>query len=349
VPIPEGLAALAERVWYGDGPGAAAARAALSPLAWLYGAGVRSAQSAYDTGRRAPTATAIPALSVGNLSVGGTGKTPMAAWFAAELVALGARPALVLRGYGDDEPAVHRLLNADVPVVVSADRVAGCREAQRLGADVAVLDDAFQHRRAARVRDVVLVSADRWTGRWTMLPAGPFREPASALRRADLLVVTRKAASRDASSAVARALASVAPGVPVAHVALSLDAVHPVGGGPATPLAAWRGRAVLAVAGIGDPAAFAAQLSAAGLQPELRAFPDHHPYTDGDVAALVRDAGDRPIVCTLKDAVKLAGRRPGGTVSAWYVSQRVTVEDGAPHLSAVCTALLAARPSSPAT
>src|SRR5690242_15793153 len=97
----------------------------------------------YDTGVFASHDPAIPAVSVGNVTVGGTGKTPVAAWIATELVERGARPAIVLRGYGDDEPLVHARLNPNVPVIVAADRVAGIAQARDTGATIAVLDDAF--------------------------------------------------------------------------------------------------------------------------------------------------------------------------------------------------------------
>ena len=95
-------------------------------------------------------------MSVGNLTVGGTGKTPIAAWIAAGLLARDAHPAIVLRGYGGDETLVHKRLNPTIPVITNADRVAGVIEAQRQGADVAVLDDAFQHRRVQRLGPVLI-------------------------------------------------------------------------------------------------------------------------------------------------------------------------------------------------
>src|SRR5690348_7442624 len=130
----------------------------------------------------------LPTLSVGNVTVGGTGKTPVAAWIAAELIDRGARPAIVLRGYGDDEPLVHARLNPDVPVIVAPDRLEGIARAAASGADVAVLDDAFQHRRAQRTADIVLVSAERWTRTPRLLPAGPWRESLRALRRTSMIL-----------------------------------------------------------------------------------------------------------------------------------------------------------------
>jgi hypothetical protein len=128
-----------EKIWAADGPAAWA----LAPLSWVFRAvtGVRNAL--YDVGVLRSHSLGLPAVSVGNLSVGGTGKTPVSAWVAAELMRLGGRPAIVMRGYGADEPLVHRRLNPDVPVYVNADRVAGAREAAAGGATVVVLDDAI--------------------------------------------------------------------------------------------------------------------------------------------------------------------------------------------------------------
>src|SRR5437763_2660867 len=164
-----------ERVWFGDDLLARAARAALLPGEILYGAAVGVRKALYDSGVLTTYKPALPTVSVGNLTVGGTGKTPVAAWIATELVDRGIQPAIVLRGYGEDEPLVHARLNPSVPIVVAPDRVDGVRMARDAGANVAVLDDAFQHRQVSRDVDLVLVSADRWSPAPRLLPAGPFR------------------------------------------------------------------------------------------------------------------------------------------------------------------------------
>ena len=325
-----------ERVWFGEGAGERAARVALLPLELAYGAVVAVRNALYDRGVATVHETAVPAVSVGNLTVGGTGKTPVAAWIAAELQSRGLRPALVLRGYGDDEPLVHTRLNPRVPVVVAADRVTGVARARAdHHATVAVLDDAFQHRRARREADVVLLSADRWTGRRPhLLPAGPWREPLRALRRASLVVVTRKAATPARAEEALRAALAAAPGVPSAVVHLApgdLQRVTPGGDATSLPLDALAGARVLAVSAVGDAAAFHAQLVAAGavLDPPPAAYPDHHPFSSADAERLARD-GERAqlVVCTLKDAVKLAPLWPRAGAPLWYVSQRVVLERG---------------------
>ena len=330
-----------ERAWRGDGVGARLVRASLLPLSWLYGGVVRLRNAGYDRGWLASHHGPIPAVSIGNLSVGGTGKTPVAAWVAAQLLSRGARPAIVLRGYGDDEPRVHAILNPGVPVMVSPDRVSGIERAAAGGATVAVLDDAFQHRRARRAADVVLVSADSWREPVRVLPAGPWREPIGALRRATLAIVTRKAASTEQASHVLRRLHEEAPSLDAALLHLVPDALRSVGGADVRPIADLRGQRVIAIAAIGDPAAFAAQLAEAGASVMLRAFPDHHAFRPDEIAALAAEAGTVDLaVCTLKDAVKLGTGWPAERVPLWYVSQRVVPEAGEEALERLLDGLL---------
>ena len=209
-----------EHLWYGKDVTARLARTVLTPASILYGAGAGARDALYDVGWLRTHRAPIAVVSVGNLTVGGTGKTPVAAWIAANLAARGAHPAIVLRGYGDDEPLVHRSLNRLVPVIVGADRLAAVERAATDGADIAVLDDGFQHRRIARDVDLVLISADQWTDEVRLLPAGPWREPLHAVRRATLIVVTCKAAFDDAVDRVHDRLATVAPLVPRMSVRL---------------------------------------------------------------------------------------------------------------------------------
>src|SRR5690606_37512688 len=177
-----------EAGWVGRG-----ASAALWPAEQLFRGIVAARNRAFDSGLLRSERAPIPVISVGNLGVGGAGKTPFAAWVAGRLHEYGRRPAIVLRGYGADEILVHRELNPDVPVHAARARIEGVREAAARGSDVVILDDGFQHRAIQRDLDVVLLTADGWTGEVRLLPRGPWREDLGALRRADLVVVTRKA------------------------------------------------------------------------------------------------------------------------------------------------------------
>jgi len=337
---------LIERAWYDDGVVAGGARALLAPVEALYATGVSLRNALYDAGRLAQHGTALPALSVGNLSVGGTGKTPVAAWLAQQFVTRGASPAIVLRGYGSDESLVHERLNPTVPVIISPDRVAGSARARAAGADVVVFDDAFQHRRASRLADIVVVSADQWARSRRLLPAGPLREPLRALRRATLVLITRKAASPEAASTVSTEIAGVAPAVPRTLVHLALDMLRSATDTDAPRrIASLAGSAVLAVSAIGNPRAFAAQLEAAGARVQSAPFADHHAYTGADALRLARAAdGFELVVCTLKDAVKLARVWPRQAVPLWYVSQQLVAEHGGAAVDAALQTVLDARP-----
>lgn len=319
--------AIVRAVWYGEGFVAIAARALLTPLEWAYGAA--SLAVASQRARRA-TRAAVPTISVGNLTVGGTGKTPLAAWFVAQLQSRGLAPAVLMRGYGDDEPLVHERLNPGVPVLADPDRRRAAERATASGATALVLDDAFQHRQMPRDEDVVLVSADLWMNAPVrLLPAGPFREPLAALRRASLIVVTRKAASAARADEVAGILARAASGVPIAVASLALGQLNNWRTGAVESTAALAGQRILAVSGIGAPDAFLAQLAAAGASVEAATFEDHHAYTAADVSEIVGRAGrSGRVVCTLKDAVKLGALWPANAPELWYLSQVVHIERG---------------------
>jgi tetraacyldisaccharide 4'-kinase len=343
-------ATLIERVWFGTDAWARGGRLALAPLEAVYSAAVTLRGKLYDAGILRAHETAIPAVGVGNLSVGGTGKTPFAAWIARGLASRGARPAIVLRGYGEDEPLVHRVLNPTIPVIVAADRVRGTVQARSTGADIAVLDDAFQHRRARRQADIVLVSADRWSPEPHLLPAGPFREPISAIRRATIVVITRKAETTKMAELVAERVDEIARGIPIAIAELSPRALVELGSQRERAVADLDGRDVRALLAIGDPHAFVRQLEAHGARVTAKVFPDHHHFTDDEIASFVRAVpADAIVVCTLKDAVKLEGRWPREAAPPWYVSQHVVVERGTEHVDRVLDELIRARVTPPPT
>lgn len=321
---------LIERVWFGDSAADQAGRVLLAPLELVYRGAVQIRSELYDAGLIRAERASIPVVSIGNVTVGGTGKTPVAAWMAARLAALGKSPAIVLRGYGGDEPLVHARLNPAVPVIVNADRNAGIRDATAIGADVVVLDDAFQHRRAGRDADVVLISADHWMGRQHLLPAGPYREPLSAIKRASLVVITRKSAPDAKVKSAEEMIRQAAPGLPTAVIGLSPSEIVSTGGsGMRLPVSALAGQSVAAVAAIGNPEAFFRQLEAAGARVTRMAFPDHHSFSPADISTILRAGEDANyIVCTLKDAVKIEPLWPAGKSRLWYVSLAVNVEHG---------------------
>jgi tetraacyldisaccharide 4'-kinase len=334
-------------IWFGDSVGANVARAALTPVAWLYGGGVRFRSALYDAGLFRKRSAELPVLSVGNLTVGGTGKTPIAAWVAAQLADHGASPAIVLRGYGADEPLVHRALNPGVPVIVAPDRLFGVTLARQQGCDAVVLDDGFQHRRLGRDEDWVLVSADRPSTSRRLLPAGEWREPPEAIRRASLILVTRKAVSAAEARRVGDVVSALAPDVLCATAHIAAHDLRVVGGDDAgaMPLSAIAGRPVRALAAIGDPAAFLAQLQAFRPSSVTPVFQrDHYAWTAADVERLAVPGPHAQVtVCTLKDAVKLSGLWPRAAAPLWYVSQRVEIESGDRAISESVSRILSAR------
>jgi tetraacyldisaccharide 4'-kinase len=225
----------------------------------------------------------------------------VSAWLAGRLLALGAHPALLLRGYGQDEVLLHRRWNPSVPVLPDPDRVRAARFASTQGADVVVLDDGFQHRRLARDLDVVLIAAEQpFPGR--MLPRGPFREGTAALGRADLLVVTRRSAGDGVVADRLERLEALSNGKPVAVLLLAAAGWTDLSG---SATEAPKGD-ILAVTAVADPGSFQASVAReARSGVELMAFPDHHHFDEADAREITRAAGGRSVAVTEKDAVKL--------------------------------------------
>lgn len=329
------LERFARRWWAGQGGASGRLLNVLSaPVAWMYSAGVAWRNRRYDRmGGIAVEGLAV--ISVGNLAVGGTGKTPVSGWIVGRVLAAGKRPALVSRGYASDELALHRRWHPEVPVVADTDRVAAARRAQAEGAQVAVLDDAFQHRRLARDLDVVLLAAeDGFPGR--TLPRGPFREPAGSLERADIVLVTRRTAAAGQAATLAEAVARRFPSTEVAVLHLAPGRWQDLQGHPAE---APEGP-VLAAAAVARPRDFAANVEAAlGERVALAAHPDHHEYSAADVRALRRRAGSRTVVVTEKDAVKLV-EHADALGPARVLSQELRWEGGRDVVEALLSATI---------
>jgi tetraacyldisaccharide 4'-kinase len=323
-----------EAIWeHRAGPLGGLALAVLAPAEWLYRLVIMIRNMLYDNNIWRVTSFDFPMIGVGNLMVGGSGKTPLAAELVRMLAERGRKPALLHGGYAADEPALHARWNPAVPVLVGRDRVANTRVAMAGGADVIVLDDAFQHRRLGRSLDVLLVPVEGWTERPRLLPRGPWREPPGAARRAGLIVVTRKTASAEMAADVAKQVArhSDAPIV----VASILPAGWRSGGGePIDP----PGR-VMAVAGLARPELFARNAEQAGAVVAARMwFPDHHEYTMQDVRRILRAADALPIATTAKDALKLERLLPADRVRV--LVQLVTFESGRDSLDRAITTVL---------
>jgi tetraacyldisaccharide 4'-kinase len=289
----------------------------------------------------------VPVVSVGNLTAGGTGKTPFVLWAVEWFAARGMRAGVLSRGYGadgsggGDEARMARELFADLVAVQDPDRVRGGRELEGLGVDVVLLDDGFQHRRLHRDRDLVLVDATRPWGLaptdehgdavQAMLPRGLLREAPRALSRADAVVLTRSDQVDAARLASLEAeLSRLAPGIPVVrarHVPAGLRGVRD---GSRWPLERLQGRTVDLVSGIGNPEAFERTVRAVGAQVrEHRRFADHHAYTAGDLRGL--GGTDIPLVTTAKDGVKISEFAP----AALSLDVRLELAEGRAALEAL--------------
>lgn len=318
-----------QRLWYGP----AWRSLPLWPLSWLFRGAVAVRAWAYRSGLLPRVAVDVPVVVVGNVTVGGTGKTPVAGWLVRQLALRGHRVAVVLRGYGarhrgeprvvelsdnaavvGDEALLHARRGAHV-VVIGADRVAAARLAQSRGADVIVADDGLQHLRLARDYELAVVDGTRGLGNRRMLPAGPLREPAARLESTHALVVTQRDAETQPGTVRVRLRNPLQLN---ARFALG-DAVNLVSG-ERRPLAAFVGlRDLHAVAGIGHPDAFFGALRAHGLGFAAHALPDHVAL---DPSALPFPRG-ASVLMTEKDAVKCAGfGQPGW----WWVELDVTFD-----------------------
>ena len=304
---------IAHWIWWSGAAPARAARGMLLPFAFVYRTIMSARAKAYARGWLRQRPLPLPAVAIGNLAVGGAGKTPLAAWTAAFFARRGVKPGILLRGYRGDEQAVHQRLVPGAIVVPDADRLAGAEKARAQGARVLVLDDAYQRLNVERDVNVAVVSTESSPPRhvaWP-LPAGPWREDWGALGRADVIVVTRRRAAVAESRALAGRIAARWPDAVVASVQLALDGLAGLRTGRRVELAVLAHTRVVVAAGIADPVSFAAQIRALGASVQLMAYQDHHAYPPGDVTRLARAATDADyLVVTEKDAVKLRSRWP---------------------------------------
>ncbi|MFI5279735.1 MAG: tetraacyldisaccharide 4'-kinase [Gemmatimonadales bacterium] len=327
--IPAGVAGLARWMWRSRSPAAFVSRAVLLPVsgAWWLASAARN--RAYDSGMLPSTPLPVPSIGVGNLTVGGTGKTPLAAWIAGELERRGRRVGVVLRGYGGDEVAEHRAANPDAVVEAGADRRAAAARAIVRGAQALVFDDCLQHRAVATDVMLALVSADTWALPHWSLPAGPWREGLAALARADAVVVTRKVASMEAAAELAGRLAPLTRGRSSIVVFLAPGELRSAAAGAKVEVGTLLGRDVLVVAGVGEPELVAAQVRSLGAEVRLLDLSDHHVYSAAEAAGIAASVPKGGVaVTTAKDAVKLGPLWPAGEAELLIAGLRVQLESG---------------------
>ena len=309
------------------------ALAPLIPLASLYGLAMKARAALYARGLLTQHALPCRVISVGNLTVGGTGKTPVVIALASALRSRGRQVGVVSRGYrrssadeivevsdgqvmlsnpGEtgDEPWLIAQRCPGVPVAVGTDRpLAGKQLLDRYHIDTLIMDDGYQHLALRRGTNILVMDAGAPFGNGHLLPRGRLREPLSAMARATAVLVTRasQAVRLDELKAAVRA---VAPAVPIWVTDFAPGAVVQVGGSATMEPSVLKGERVLAVSGIGNPASFRKLLETAGATvAEHCVFPDHHAYSREDVQRIrqaAARAGAARVVTTEKDAVKLA-------------------------------------------
>lgn len=300
-------------------------RGCFSCLELPYFVGVNWRNRGYDRGSREVHIVEVPVISVGNLTVGGTGKTPMVEWLAKWFRQHNLRVGLISRGYGAERGSVNdeaRELEQrlpDVPHLQDPDRVAMAEIAiDELATELIILDDAFQHRRIGRDLDIVLIDGVQPFGFEHLLPRGLLREPVQSLARADIVVLTRRDmiddTTRDAIRSRVMNLAPTAGWLECSHKARLLRS-HSGATFDPTELKD-EDRRVIAFCGIGNPAGFRHSLESTGFEiVDFREFPDHHRYDKVDIQQLGEWlAGHSDVsqaICTHKDLVKLRVDRLG--------------------------------------
>jgi tetraacyldisaccharide 4'-kinase len=327
-------------LWTSRRPDARLARLALLPASGLWRLGMASRELAYRRGWLPVHDLPLPSVGVGNLTVGGSGKTPIAIWIARHYVEGGLRPGILLRGYGNDETMVHQHSVPEAVVVADPDRVAGAERALANGAQVLVLDDAYQRLDVRRDLNIVVMSAETTRAvRWP-LPAGPWREGWDALDRADAVIVTRKRATAEAARELARELEGRVPG-PTAVAHLGLRQLEGLVSGTRRPASSLAGKRVVAASGIADPDAFVAQTKALGAAVQVATWKDHHEYRDEDVAWLAHAARRADhVVITQKDAVKLRDRWPHAVPEPLVAMLDLAWEEGGDRIAAALDAVV---------
>ncbi|MET0255105.1 MAG: tetraacyldisaccharide 4'-kinase [Luteibacter sp.] len=285
-----------QRRWYGGGEPPLWTR----PLEALYRAVVRRRAERFRRDPSAVVKLAVPVVVVGNITIGGTGKTPLIVALAGAMAERGFRPGVVSRGYGgsergpyllaaDDDPAKvgdepSLIRQSGFPVAIGRERPEAAQLLIDAGCDLVLADDGLQHHRLGRDVEICVIDGERRLGNGHLLPAGPLREPASRLAQVDFIVVNGSAGQPN-------------------EIVMTLEggvAVNMADPARTAPLADFAGRPAHAVAGIGNPARFFASLSAQGIAVDGHPFADHHAFTRDDLTF----ADGCPVLMTDKDAVK---------------------------------------------
>ena len=294
------------------------------PASWVYGLIIAARNRRYDRPGNVKS-VAVPVISVGNITTGGTGKTPFAIMLSERLAARGKNPAVLTRGYGDDEWKMMK------NVFVGRDRVKSARKARENGSDILILDDGFQHRRLRRGLDIVLVDSTNPFGNARLFPRGILREPLGTLARADFIVLTKVDKAGYAVSRVENEIKKIAPQKTFIKAIHKAKGFCNVKSGKAEDISFLKGKKVCALSAICDPSYFRFTLERLGAAIGLEfIYPDHYSYKDSDIKHIsekCKAANIDIIVTTEKDAVKLkalSSISAGGGVFVLEVELEIT-------------------------
>ena len=330
----------------------------LPPLSLLYGAVTRTRLSLYRRGTFQTTKLERPVVSIGNITTGGTGKTPLVEYVARLLATQGKKVCILTRGYGRKDPHLQVIVSdgygvlaspseaGDEPyllatrlkglaaVISSADRIAAGREAIKdFGTECFVLDDGFQHLRLARDLNVVTIDATNPWGGGRLLPHGRLRESLDGLRRADSVVITR-CDQVESVSKLREEVAQLINGRPVFESQMKMVRVAPLKNGGESLAPPLR---VAAFCAVGNPGSFFAQLRQAGYEVVLeKAFHDHHVYSQDEIDFIIKETRAEALITTAKDAVKL--RTLSFSVPCYVAEIEIVIENAEDFTSLVIAA-----------
>ncbi len=315
-----------QNTWYGD----SSLRLLLLPFSWIYAAAVALRRYLYSSGIISSHGMPVPVIVVGNITAGGTGKTPLTLWLAEQLAESGYAPAIISRGYrgkvgpeplevmANSDPAnvgdeaVLMAGRCKCPVVVHPDRVAAARHAIGLGADLIVSDDGLQHYRLRRDFEIAVVDGERLYGNRQLLPAGPLREPLSRLNSIDQILVQRETDDR-------AALSHRSSDSPPKNFQLDISAICRLDNSDIRSSAQFSGKQFHALAGIGNPERFFRLLETHNIRVIRHPLPDHARIAQRDL-----DFDDKiEVLMTEKDAVKC---RWLDTSKCWYVPVELVID-----------------------
>ncbi|MCQ9206992.1 MAG: tetraacyldisaccharide 4'-kinase [Omnitrophica bacterium] len=311
------------------------ARPCLRVVSYLYAVLVASNHFFYNVSLLKSYRVLPLVISVGNITLGGTGKTPFAIMLAKRLSGKGKKTAILIRGYGEDEWKMleNKLKGQGIEIFVGRDRVKTAGEADRRGADTLILDDGFQHRRLKRDLDIVLLDSANPFGNRRIFPRGILREPPANLKRAGLIVLTKTDKGKSNVAAVEKELENIAPHVPVARALHRLAGLFELWKGAEQDISALKGKRVCIFSAICDPGYFRYSVESVGaiVHPEL-VFPDHYSYGVEDLERIFskcRAENIDTVITTEKDAVKLRGFLPGEDfLRILVLSVEIEITDG---------------------